>query len=150
MGIHLQLKRLSTSGNAGWQDLERYEYRWMLALALGLPVLQQVCGVNTVILYSSTVSVHEVELNAQAPCSTHISHTSESFFFEDGAFIAAHPACQVGSGFQQVCGVNTVILCRAFTTCLPFWWCVAQRCLPASCEVTCLPCPALPIPCAVW
>ena len=41
----------------GWTGIFRHEYSWMLALALGLPVLQQACGINTVILFSSVVCV---------------------------------------------------------------------------------------------
>lgn len=33
----------------------RYEYRAVLALALGLPLLQQACGINAMVLYSSEV-----------------------------------------------------------------------------------------------
>jgi hypothetical protein len=39
----------------GWAALSRREYRLMMALALGLPLLQQASGINTVIYFSSEV-----------------------------------------------------------------------------------------------
>lgn len=39
----------------GWSALLKPQYRLMLALGLGLPVLQQASGINTVIYYSSEV-----------------------------------------------------------------------------------------------
>lgn len=41
--------------NESWSALWNREYRWMMALAIGLPLLQQATGINTVILYSSEV-----------------------------------------------------------------------------------------------
>lgn len=37
----------------GWDALLKKKYRWMVVLAIGIPVLQQLSGVNTVVLYSS-------------------------------------------------------------------------------------------------
>lgn len=37
----------------GWNALFKKQYRWMVVLALGVPTLQQLSGVNTVVLYSS-------------------------------------------------------------------------------------------------
>lgn len=37
----------------GWGALLQKKYRWMVVLALGIPMLQQLSGVNTVVLYSS-------------------------------------------------------------------------------------------------
>jgi hypothetical protein len=39
----------------GWLGLFKREYRWMMTLAIGLPLLQQASGINTVIYYSSEV-----------------------------------------------------------------------------------------------
>lgn len=49
------LLELDEEAPAGCWALARREYRWMLCLALGLPLLQQACGINTVVLYSSEV-----------------------------------------------------------------------------------------------
>jgi hypothetical protein len=39
----------------GWDSLLDRQYRWMMLLALGLPLLQQASGINTVVYYSSQV-----------------------------------------------------------------------------------------------
>eukprot|EP00877_Chromochloris_zofingiensis_P014348 jgi/Chrzof1/9167/Cz03g38140.t1 len=39
----------------GWTGLLKPQYKWMMMLALGLPLLQQASGINTVIYYSSSV-----------------------------------------------------------------------------------------------
>lgn len=45
-----------TGGRAGaWESLMERQYRWMMMLALGLPLLQQASGINTVVYYSSKV-----------------------------------------------------------------------------------------------
>ncbi len=42
----------------GWlATLLRYEYRQVAMLALGLPVLQQACGISAVLLFSAEVRV---------------------------------------------------------------------------------------------
>eukprot|EP00775_Hariotina_reticulata_P005499 gene5499-5734_t len=48
----------AASGRAvleGWDSLLQRRYRWMMALALGLPIMQQASGINTVVYYSSKV-----------------------------------------------------------------------------------------------
>lgn len=44
------------SGLEGWQGLLAHRYRLMMALAVGLPLLQQASGINTVVYYSTKVS----------------------------------------------------------------------------------------------
>lgn len=36
----------------GWSALVMKKYRWMVTLAIGIPILQQLSGVNTVVMYS--------------------------------------------------------------------------------------------------
>jgi hypothetical protein len=45
------------AAGGGWEQLLQRRYRWMMVLALGLPLLQQASGVNTVVYYSSQVCV---------------------------------------------------------------------------------------------
>jgi len=39
----------------GWSALVMRKYRWMVILAIGIPVLQQLSGINTVVMYSKTM-----------------------------------------------------------------------------------------------
>ena len=39
-----------------WEDLAKRRYRRVMVLAAGLPLLQQLSGINTVVLFSSQVS----------------------------------------------------------------------------------------------
>lgn len=39
----------------GWSCLIKKKYRWMVILAIGIPVLQQLSGINTVVLYSAQI-----------------------------------------------------------------------------------------------
>eukprot|EP00878_Enallax_costatus_P015475 GHUV01016210.1.p1 GENE.GHUV01016210.1~~GHUV01016210.1.p1 ORF type:complete len:748 (+),score=249.62 GHUV01016210.1:490-2733(+) len=45
----------SNRGLEGWESLFARRYRLMMALAVGLPLLQQASGINTVVYYSSKV-----------------------------------------------------------------------------------------------
>ena len=38
--------------------LPRYEYRNMMVLSLGLPLLSQACGISAVLIYSAEVRAH--------------------------------------------------------------------------------------------
>lgn len=42
-------------GAGAWDSIFARQYRWMVLLALGLPLLQQASGINTVVYYSSQV-----------------------------------------------------------------------------------------------
>lgn len=44
----------------GWDSLLQRQYSWMMLLALGLPLLQQASGINTVIFFSSQVIMENV------------------------------------------------------------------------------------------
>jgi hypothetical protein len=52
-GFRRQDQGSRTAG--GWDCLLERQYRWMMLLALGLPLLQQASGINTVVYYSSQV-----------------------------------------------------------------------------------------------
>jgi hypothetical protein len=52
-GFRRQGQGSRTAG--GWDCLLERQYRWMMLLALGLPLLQQASGINTVVYYSSQV-----------------------------------------------------------------------------------------------
>jgi hypothetical protein len=61
----------------GWTALGKREYRLMMALAIGLPLLQQASGINTVIYYSSDVSrPHHSPANGDGYCVVLLHMTS--------------------------------------------------------------------------
>lgn len=50
----------------GWGALLKKKYRWMVVLSVGIPMLQQLSGVNTVVLYSSQLFTQAGVNNALA------------------------------------------------------------------------------------
>lgn len=64
----------------GWDSLWERQYRWMMLLALGLPLLQQASGINTVVFYSSQVRSRYLLV-----CTDHLQTTTATGLFEASA-----------------------------------------------------------------